>query len=61
MTLTYPLIAGHSLTSAPRERIEKILLAVQVVVTSPMIGRPARSGKRELIIGRIPSGYVALY
>jgi plasmid stabilization system protein ParE len=46
--------------SAP-ERIEEILQAVQVLITSPMIGRPARSGKSDLIIGRTRSGYVALY
>lgn len=53
-------IAQFDTDSAP-ERIEEILAAVQVLATSPMIGRPVRGGKRELIIGRASRGYVALY
>lgn len=53
-------IAQFDIDSAP-ERIEEILAAVQVLATSPMIGRPVRGGKRELIIGRASRGYVALY
>jgi toxin ParE1/3/4 len=37
------------------------LQAVQVLSTSPLIGRPIRGGKRELVIGRASRGYVALY
>lgn len=42
-------------------RIEEILQAVQILSTSPLIGRPAQGGKRELVIGRGSRGYVALY
>lgn len=42
-------------------RIEEILQAVQVLSHSPLIGRPVKNGKRELIIGKGSRGYVALY
>lgn len=42
-------------------RIGEILQAVQILSTSPLIGRPAKGGKRELVIGRGSRGYVALY
>ncbi|HTY02439.1 MAG TPA: hypothetical protein VMC81_01795 [Rhodocyclaceae bacterium] len=29
--------------------------------SSPLIGRPAANGKRELVIGRRSHGYLALY
>ena len=44
-----------------QERIAEILQAVQILATSPLIGRPASDGKRELIIGHASRGYVALY
>ncbi len=53
-------IAQFDAGSAP-ERIGEILQAVQVLSTSPFIGRPVRGGKRELVIGRASRGYVALY
>lgn len=53
-------IARFDVGSAP-ERIEEILAAVQILATSPLIGRPVRGGKRELVIGRGSRGYVALY
>ncbi len=56
----FDYIAQFGVGSAP-ERIEEILQAVQVLATSPMIGRPVKGGKRELIIGRASRGYVALY
>jgi plasmid stabilization system protein ParE len=43
------------------ERIEEIVQAVQVLANSPLIGRPVRGGKRELVIGTGARGYVALY
>lgn len=43
------------------ERIEEIVQAVQVLASSPLIGRPVRGGKRELVIGTGTRGYVALY
>jgi plasmid stabilization system protein ParE len=42
-------------------RIEEIIEAVQVLSHSPLIGRPAKDGKRELVIGQGSRGYVALY
>ena len=48
-------------TAAAPGRIADILQAVQVLATSPLIGRPVKEGKRELVIGRGSRGYVALY
>lgn len=42
-------------------RLHEIIEAVGVLETSPLIGRPARNDKRELVIGRGSHGYVALY
>ena len=42
-------------------RIEEIIQALQVLSHSPLIGRPAKRGMRELVIGRGSKGYVALY
>lgn len=41
--------------------LAEIVQAVDVLATSPMIGRPVEGGKRELVIGRESRGYVALY
>ncbi len=35
--------------------------AVQILAHSPLIGRPVKGGKRELVIGRRSPGFVALY
>ena len=43
------------------ERISEIIDAISVLERNPLIGRPARRNKRELIIGRQSRGYVALY
>lgn len=43
------------------ERIQEIVQALQILRHSPLIGRPVRGGKRELIIGHGSRGYVALY
>ncbi len=53
-------IAQFDTGSAPA-RISENVEAVQVLVRSPMLGRPAKGGKRELVIGRGARGYVALY
>ena len=45
----------------PVARIHEIVAAISVLETNPLIGRPAESGKRELVIGRRSHGYVALY
>lgn len=50
----------HDAVDLP-ERVEAILEAIQVLAHSPLIGRPVRGGKRELIIGKGARGYVALY
>jgi plasmid stabilization system protein ParE len=42
-------------------RIADIVQAIQVLTQSPLIGRPVKDGKRELVIGRGSRGYVALY
>jgi plasmid stabilization system protein ParE len=42
-------------------RISAIITAINVLATSPRIGRPAAEGHRELVIGRGARGYVALY
>ena len=43
------------------QRIGEILEAIQILTHSPLIGRPVKTGKRELVIGRATRGYVALY
>ena len=42
-------------------RIQRILGALQVLEDNPLIGRPVRERKRELLIGQGARGYVALY
>ena len=53
-------LARQEVEAAPR-RIAEIVTALDVLVTNPQIGRPARGGKRELVIGRGTRGYLALY
>jgi len=45
----------------PESRIREIIEAINVLGHSPMIGRPAKNDKRELVIGRRSHGYVASY
>lgn len=42
-------------------RVQNIIRAIDVLEHSPLIGRPVRESTRELIIGRMARGYVALY
>lgn len=42
------------------ERIAEIIRGVAILSHSPLIGRPAKGGKRELVIGQGARGYVAL-
>ena len=42
-------------------RIEAITDAIDVLASSPLIGRPVAFGQRELIISTGASGYLALY
>lgn len=48
-------------SSHASDRILEILQALDVLERNPLIGRPVAKGKRELIIGRSGSGYIALY
>jgi plasmid stabilization system protein ParE len=43
------------------QRMAEILAAIDVLQTSPQIGRLVRDDMRELIIGKGSRGYVALY
>jgi toxin ParE1/3/4 len=52
--------AKHGIQDTP-ERIAEIIEAIQVLAHSPLIGRKAKGGKRELVIGQASRGYVALY
>src|SRR3954467_9127847 len=57
-------ILDHLLQHAPDQavgRIREIVQAIDVLATTPLIGRPAAAEKRELVIGRRSHGYVALY
>jgi toxin ParE1/3/4 len=57
-------IIDFLLTHAPEiaaDRIDTIITALEVLETSPLIGRPVENGKRELVISTGASGYVALY
>ena len=43
------------------QRVGEIIQAVQILAHSPLIGRPVKGGKRELVIGKDGRGCVALY
>jgi plasmid stabilization system protein ParE len=53
-------MAQFEVADAP-ERIGQIILAIQVLTHSPLIGRKVKGGKRELVIGQGARGYIALY
>ncbi|MDR6520781.1 plasmid stabilization system protein ParE [Variovorax paradoxus] len=53
-------LALHEVVDAA-ERVQEVLEAIQILSLSPLIGRPFRDGKRELVIGKGSRGYVALY
>ena len=42
-------------------RIEAIVAAIDILETSPVIGRPVAFGQRKLVIATGSSGYLALY
>ena len=52
--------AQHGVTDSP-QRIERLLESLDLLRHSPALGRPARGGKRELVIGEGTHGFVALY
>jgi toxin ParE1/3/4 len=43
------------------ERIGALIDAIDVLATSPLIGRPSGEGRRELVVGRGTRGCVVLY
>jgi len=53
-------MARFEVQDAPA-RIGEIVQAIQVLTHSPLIGRPVKGGRRELVIGQDSHGYVALY
>jgi plasmid stabilization system protein ParE len=53
-------LAEHGSTDAP-QRIARIVEALDILQAHPLIGRPASSGQRELVIGQGRRGYVARY
>lgn len=56
----FDYLAKHDVEHAP-EWIAEMLSALDVLTTSPQIGRPTRQGRRELVIGSGSRGYLALY
>ncbi len=56
----FKFIFEHAPDSAA-ERVSTIVSAIDVLETSPRIGRPVDGGKRELVISTGASSYVALY
>jgi plasmid stabilization system protein ParE len=50
----------HQVEDIPA-RIAGIVQALDILTHSPLIGRPAGAGQRELLIGRNARAYVALY
>ena len=57
-------IFDHLFEHAPESaaaRIQAIVDAIDVLQSSPLIGRPVAFGQRELIISTGASGYLALY
>ncbi len=53
-------LLGHDVSN-PEHCLTEIIAAIQILKTNPRIGRPARNGRRELVIGRDSHGYIALY
>lgn len=53
-------LEAHESADGPR-RLEAIFHALDVLETSPLIGRPVERGLRELVIGRRTVGSIALY
>lgn len=52
--------AKYGIEDTP-QRIAEIIEAIQVLAHSPLIGRKAKGGKRELVVGQESRGYVAQY
>jgi toxin ParE1/3/4 len=56
----FDFLFEHAPDSAA-ERVAAIIAAIDVLETSPRIGRSTDGGKRELVISTGASGYVARY
>jgi plasmid stabilization system protein ParE len=56
----FDFLFKHAPEHAAR-RVEAIIAAIDILVVSPLIGRPAAYGQRELVIATGASGYLALY
>jgi toxin ParE1/3/4 len=56
----FDFLFGHAPATAVT-RIDAIVQAIDILASSPLIGRPATHGLRELIISTGASGYLALY
>ena len=57
-------IFDHLFRYAPEtasQHVEEIIAAIDILETSPMIGRPMPMGQRELVISGVSNGYLALY
>jgi toxin ParE1/3/4 len=52
--------AQHGIPDTP-ERLAEIIDAIQRLAHSPLIGRKAKGGRRELVIGQASRGHVALH
>ena len=53
-------MARFDVANAPAGMGE-IVQAIQILTHSPLIGRPVKGGRRELVIGRGARGHVAPY
>lgn len=53
-------IVEHDPPHAPT-RTRDVLTAIDVLCSSPHIGRHVSGGKRELVVGRGTAGYIVLY
>jgi len=52
-------MARSKVENAP-SKIKDIVEAIPILTRNPLIGRPVKGGKYELVIGRRSKGYVAV-
>ena len=53
-------LMAHEATRV-EERMQAIMTAISVLEDNPLLGRPVGEDLRELVIGHLSQGYVALY
>jgi toxin ParE1/3/4 len=53
-------VLAHEVQDAA-SRVRDVISAIDILEQNPLIGRPAKTDLRELVIGRRAHGYVALY